>query len=207
MVLPSYVFSQKLMALKADLKKWNREVFGDVGVHKGELMREIQNLDALEESRTLTLDERNYREDRRGELNKVMELDEISWCQKSRVLWLKEGDRNMKFFHRMANSHRQNDFIGCLNIDRNLTSDPEEVEKSIVQYYRKLYCESYQWRPTLDGLQFKALASEEANSLVLPFGEEEVLEAVRCMSGIRLRVRMGLLWHFTRLPGVWSKLM
>ena len=78
MVLPSYVFSQKLMALKADLKKWNKEVFGDVGVHKGELMREIQNLDALEESRTLTLDERNYREDRRGELNKVMDLDKIS---------------------------------------------------------------------------------------------------------------------------------
>ena len=38
----------------------------------------------------------------------------------------------MKFFHRMANSHRRNDFIGCLNIDRNLTSDPEEVEKGIV---------------------------------------------------------------------------
>ena len=38
---PSHVLSQKLMALKADLKQWNKEVFGDVGVRKGELMREI----------------------------------------------------------------------------------------------------------------------------------------------------------------------
>jgi hypothetical protein len=38
---PSHVLSQKLMALKADLKQWNKEVFGDAGVCKGELMREI----------------------------------------------------------------------------------------------------------------------------------------------------------------------
>jgi hypothetical protein len=112
-----------------------------------------------------------------------MDLDEISWRQKSHVLWLKEGDRNTKFFHCMANSHRRNNFIGCLNVEGSLTSDPKEVEEGIIQYYRQLYCESTLWRPTLSGLPFKTLGSDEANSLVLPFGEEEVLEAVRCMSG------------------------
>ena len=180
---PSHVLSQKLMALKADLKQWNKEVFGDVGVRKGELMREIQHLDTLEESRSLTLAERNYREDRRGELHKVMGLDEISWCQKSRVLWLKEGDRNTKFFHRMANSHRRNNFIGCLDIEGTLTSDPKEIEESILRYYKQLYSESTQWCLSLNGLPFTALESEEANNLVLLFGEDEVLDAVRVMAG------------------------
>jgi hypothetical protein len=180
---PSHVLSQKLMALKADLKQWNKEVFDDVGVRKGELMREIQQLDALEESRSLTVDERNYREDRWGELHKVMDLDEISWSQKSRVLWLKEEDRNTKFFHCMANSHCRNNFIGCLNIEGTVTSDPKEVEEGIIQYYRQLYCKSTQWRPALTSLHFKALESEEANNLVLLFGEDEVLDAVRGMSG------------------------
>jgi hypothetical protein len=36
--LPSYVLSNKLKALKADLKKWNEEVFGDLGKKKNELL-------------------------------------------------------------------------------------------------------------------------------------------------------------------------
>jgi hypothetical protein len=78
----------------------------------------------------------------------------------------------------MANSHQQNNFIGCLNIEGTVMSDPKEVEEGIVQYYRQLYCESTLWRPILNGLPFKTLVNEEANSLVLPFGEDEVLEAV-----------------------------
>jgi hypothetical protein len=36
---PSYVFARKLKALRANLKKWNEEVFGNVGVQKKEWRR------------------------------------------------------------------------------------------------------------------------------------------------------------------------
>jgi len=39
--LLSYVLANKLKALKADLKKWNAEVFGDVGKKKEELLEGI----------------------------------------------------------------------------------------------------------------------------------------------------------------------
>ena len=34
-------------------------------------------------------------------------LEEVSWRQKSREIWLNEGDKNTRFFHQMANVHRR----------------------------------------------------------------------------------------------------
>jgi hypothetical protein len=37
--LPRYILASKLKALKTDLKKWNEEVFGDLGKKKKEYWR------------------------------------------------------------------------------------------------------------------------------------------------------------------------
>jgi hypothetical protein len=50
--LLSYVLASKLKALKADLKKWNEELFGDVGKKKkkkNELLAGIRELDIIAE--------------------------------------------------------------------------------------------------------------------------------------------------------------
>ena len=46
---PSFILAQKLKALKADLKKWNREEFGDLAFRKN-LLIELMGLDAREDS-------------------------------------------------------------------------------------------------------------------------------------------------------------
>ena len=35
----------------------------------------------------------------------LLSLEEISWRQKSRMLYIKEGDNNTNFFRKMANSN------------------------------------------------------------------------------------------------------
>jgi hypothetical protein len=70
----------------------------------------------------------------RLELEKNILLDEINWRKKSRALWLWEGDRNSKFYHNVANSHRRNNNIGTLLVDREQVFDPTIIPEHIVNF-------------------------------------------------------------------------
>ena len=59
-------------------------------------------------------------------------LGETSWRHKSREIWLKEGDKNTGFFHRMANSHRRRNNINKIKIDGRWLTVDNEIRHEIV---------------------------------------------------------------------------
>jgi exonuclease III len=181
--LPSYILANKLKNLKTDLKKWNEEVFGDIGRKKKELMEGIQEMDGVAENRGLMEDEKMKMEDMSRELENTLLYEEIHWRQKSRALWLKEGDSNTRFFHKVANSHRRNNCVDNLCIDGVMSHDPTEVKEHIVQFYKKLYTEQSNWRPRMDNQAFSSIDDEEKVWLERDFEEMEVWEVVKGMDG------------------------
>ena len=54
---PSFILAKKLKVLKVDLKKWNREEFGDLAFRKISLLSELLGIDAIEEVRCLSNEE------------------------------------------------------------------------------------------------------------------------------------------------------
>ena len=90
---PSFILTQKLKALKADLKKWNREVFSDLAFRKN-LLTKLFGLDAREELVGLSNEVQIRRIQLKGDIEHLASLEEISWRQKSRALFVKEGDNN-----------------------------------------------------------------------------------------------------------------
>ena len=68
-------------------------------------MSDLNHLDELVEDRPLSADENLQKEWIVAELERNALMNEISWSQKFRALWLQEGDKNTKIFHHLANSN------------------------------------------------------------------------------------------------------
>jgi hypothetical protein len=180
---PSFVLAQKLKALKGDLKEWNRLEFGDVGIKRQQLECELQAYDEKESLSSLSPEEHILREVCKAELERMAQLEEVSWRQKSRSLWLKEGDNNTKFFHKMANSHRRYNYMDKVEVDGVVFEEESEIREKVVHFYESLYQETETWRPTVDGLEFEMITENESAVLERQFDKEEVLQVVKDLQG------------------------
>ena len=138
--------------------------------------------DCLEAERGLSSEEKLRKSLVISELENVVLQEEISWRQKSRILWLNEGDKCTKFFHRVANSNKRYNSIESLSINGSVSSDQSVIREHAAHFYETLFEEQYSWRPSLDNLAFDSLAEDEASSLELPFLEREVFEVVKGMN-------------------------
>lgn len=157
-------------------------MFGNVGVHKKKLEKGLCELDLIAEDRPLSEEEKFKREEFSRNLEQHV-LEEVSWRQKSRALWLKEGDSNTKVFHRLANSHRRHNTIEALVVDGQLTDDRTVIQDHIVAFYKKLYSEQYQWRPRADDLSFLSIDEEDRIWMEREFEEDEIWAVIQNFKG------------------------
>lgn len=133
---PSHILAKKLKLLKQDLKKWNKEVFGKLEWKKTtKAMEEIRSLDEAEGMRSLNELETPRREECKAELKFIASLEEISWRQKSRELWLKEGEKKTRYFHRAANAHRHTNHMGRLVVNGVELYKGQDLRQGIIDVY------------------------------------------------------------------------
>jgi hypothetical protein len=176
---PSFILAKKLRALKREIKRWNLEVFGNVGARNKVWAEELELLGRSEELRGLSEEEKERRRILVSDLEASLLQEKISWRQKLRVRWLKEGGKCTKFFHQVASANRRNNSIETLMVNGSATSDPASISEYVVNFYEALFLEPLSWRPQLDNLEFDMLNEEDASSLENPFEEKKVREVIK----------------------------
>ncbi|XP_034688121.1 uncharacterized protein LOC117916277 [Vitis riparia] len=179
----SFILAEKLKFMKAKLKEWNRNSFGRVEYRKNTALEQMEYWDAKEKTSRLSLEELEARNEAKEEYKKWVLLEEITWRQKSREVWLKEGDRNTGFFHKMANAHRRRNNVDRIKINGAWLTEENDIREGIANAFKTLLSNPGEWRPSVSGLQFEMLEPLDVSALESPFMEEEVRDALEGCNG------------------------
>eukprot|EP00253_Pinus_taeda_P015690 PITA_15690 len=125
-----HTFQLKLKEIKGKIRKWNREEFGHIMEEKQKLEKEMEDIQQqiILEGR----DEERSKEEGRiiKQLEERRNQEEIMWRQKSRINWLREGERNTKFFHQAMIQNRQRNRIFSIKTAEGEREILEAVEES-----------------------------------------------------------------------------
>ncbi|KAL8141078.1 hypothetical protein V2J09_007099 [Rumex salicifolius] len=176
-----------LSSLREDLRKWNREVFGNIHRRKDKILARLQGIEnALSSGDVARL--ADLRTTLKKDLDDVLIQEEIMWRQKSRVDWLACGDRNTTFFHTSTIVRRRRKSVVALrDTNANWIVDKVGLENMVVDYFVDLYQEPVANDPLLRLPRggFSSISHADLLSLMAPFSDDEIWLTVKQMGALK----------------------
>ena len=102
---------RKIESCGAALSKWSKKSYGSVkkqleSAHKRLKVAENHAIRSGDSSRMRLLEE---------EVNQLLDKEAKMWRQRSKIAWLRDGDRNTQFFHSKASQCRRRNYITKLH--------------------------------------------------------------------------------------------
>ncbi|KAK3225737.1 hypothetical protein Dsin_005599 [Dipteronia sinensis] len=169
-------------AAKQRLKRWMAEKKNQVSV-AAEIEKKLSEVEfkAVNEGWSESL--RTERTSLTSKLWTQLRIEEQQWRQKSRVRWLKDGNKNSKFFHVMCQTKRRCNQIGELVINGVVCKDPPSIRGEIYRYFKEHYRQGFRNKPKLRAIDLKKLEKAESVALENEFSSEEVWMALRDYDG------------------------
>jgi hypothetical protein len=115
-----------------------------------------------------------------GMMNEILYREEMLWMQRSRINWLKEGDRNTKYFHHCAVWRARKTKIAKLRDDNGVVqTTPTEMQRMAVSYFKSMYTRD----PSINDEVITSLIQEQVTpemntQLCMDFSDEEISDAL-----------------------------
>ena len=178
-----FVWEEKLRIVKKSLKAWAKH-------HISPIKQRLEAEKALEDHLILNegrLDHLSLSTEisLQNKLHEACRLEESYWKIKSRIPWLREGDKNSKFFHKHAEVRKHFKTVRKIDYMGSQISTFEEIKQAAHDHFHEIYSENF---PGMDFSQsdilenIPSLVPECANTLLLrPVSLDEVKLVVDSM--------------------------
>lgn len=171
-----YKWRRKLNFCRNGLKKWSRKSFGNSKNQIDDLMREL-NVISSQGSYEV------HKEKMEAIISKLDELwcrEEVFWHQRSRVKWLRSGDKNSKFFHLSTIQRRHRNKVRLIKgMNGDWLEGDVAVSARFTDYFKQLFSSDgdRNWDDALDCVS-PVVTPEMNEDLIRPVSEDEVRNAV-----------------------------
>ncbi|KAK4282627.1 hypothetical protein QN277_013982 [Acacia crassicarpa] len=162
------------------LKKWNKDIYGNINNRKRQLSDRIANVrEKREQGDCLRLQE--LEEHLQRELDLTLEAEEVN--KKSRHKWIEDGDRNTRYYHLKTVIRRCRNKITKLKCNSNVwIEDPYELQELVCTFYKELFTEETQNRRRLmSNNLWPRLDEAELLSLEAPPNDQEIWKGMCAM--------------------------
>jgi hypothetical protein len=165
--------------LRLSLTQWSREEFGSV-------KKQLRSLrEKLERTRATSIRAGPSREEKElmNKISEILSREETMVKQRSRVLWLAEGDRNTAYFHAKARERsRSNKIISLRKEDGTYVSTQAELESLASNFYTSLFSAQEITTPeVITNFVPQKVTMEMNEQLCAPFTDFEIEKALFMM--------------------------
>lgn len=156
------------------LQVWGKEITGNFAVRIKECKAKLKQLRGMDDDISVV---RNN--EAKKKLSLTLEQREIFWRQRSKQLWLQNGDQNSKFFHASANSRRRLNRIHKLKNEAGQWQEWENgLSELITNFYKELFSSTQvEWEEVVNCVP-TSISKEQNTELLKEISDEEVKQAL-----------------------------
>jgi hypothetical protein len=190
--------------MMSSLYSWKREHFKSVPKEIEKKRAQLEALQAANDDASILA-----RTGLEKEMDELLYREEIIWMQRSRIAWLREGDRNTKYFHRRASWRKKKNRIRKLKRPNgSWTCDTAEMEGLATDFFQSLFTRDEAVNPNIiTDLISPCITDDMNNNLCAPFSEKEISDALFQIGPLKAPGPDGFPAHFLQRNWIFSRRM